>query len=239
MKKLVLTSVCALAVTAGAFAQGLVNWQAISFANMTAQTNATVASTFAPGSLPGGGTIGGAGTLTPGGFYYALLYSSYTGVQASAPTTAAQMTAAGWQAAGPTATNSGTAGRLFSTPSNNGLPVAGFVPGVTNSVMMAGWSANLGTTWTAAWNTIQNWATQSAGVVGPAFFGLSNTGYIATLDNSTVPGVTVFGINPTAAGLPIQSLNTQLFQLSAVPEPGTLALAALGGASLLLFRRKK
>jgi len=24
-----------------------------------------------------------------------------------------------------------------------------------------------------------------------------------------------------------------------VPEPGTLALAALGGASLLLFRRKK
>ncbi|HUC85517.1 MAG TPA: PEP-CTERM sorting domain-containing protein [Candidatus Acidoferrales bacterium] len=27
--------------------------------------------------------------------------------------------------------------------------------------------------------------------------------------------------------------------LTTVPEPGTLALAALGGASLLMFRRKK
>ena len=29
------------------------------------------------------------------------------------------------------------------------------------------------------------------------------------------------------------------FSLSAVPEPGTMALAALGGASMLLFRRRK
>jgi hypothetical protein len=42
------------------------------------------------------------------------------------------------------------------------------------------------------------------------------------------------GANPAVAltGLPDM-------ELTAIPEPGTLALAALGGASLLMFRRKK
>jgi hypothetical protein len=48
----------------------------------------------------------------------------------------------------------------------------------------------------------------------------------------------VFGTTATAQGLPIQSLLTPLY-LVPVPEPTTLALAGLGGLSLLLFRRQR
>jgi len=40
-------------------------------------------------------------------------------------------------------------------------------------------------------------------------------------------------------GTPSQLNAFANFSLSAVPEPGTMALAALGGASMLLFRRRK
>ena len=49
----------------------------------------------------------------------------------------------------------------------------------------------------------------------------------------------MFGTVNNVAGLPIDSLNTQLYFIIPVPEPGTMALAALGGLSLLAFRRKK
>jgi hypothetical protein len=45
MKKLVLTTACALALAGSGFAQGFVNWGSISFANVTAQTNGT---TYSP-----------------------------------------------------------------------------------------------------------------------------------------------------------------------------------------------
>ena len=52
------------------------------------------------------------------------------------------------------------------------------------------------------------------------------------------PGATVFGTAASAQGLPIFSLLTPLY-LVPVPEPTTLALAGLGGLSLLLFRRQR
>jgi hypothetical protein len=239
MKKLAITSVCAVSLTLGAYAQGLVNWGAISFANMTTQTNGTVASAFAPGAALTGGTQGvtAGAAANPSGFYYALLYTSFTGSQAAQPTNSAQLTA--WTSTGLGATNAPTAGRLAVINPNQGAPVTGFTPGVTNSIMMVGWSANLGTTWAAASAVIENWAAQGFGIVGPAFFGTSTTGYITTTDATTVPGVSPFNANPQIYGLPIQSLNTQLYYLSPVPEPATMALVAMGGASLLLFRRRK
>jgi hypothetical protein len=243
MKKLILTSVCALAVTAGAYAQGLVNWGSISFANVTAQTNATVRSVFTPAG-PLSGTAAGV-TASPangGAFYYTLLYSAWTGSQAAAPTTFAQLTA--WSSSGLYATNGNTAGRLAVMTPNSGAPVAAFTPGVTNNIMLVGWSANIGTlaggqTWAQVSSLLNNWATQGASVVGNAFLGITPIGYIATVDTTTSPGVGPFGSAAQTYGVPIQSLNTQLNELTIVPEPGTLALAALGGASLLLFRRRK
>jgi hypothetical protein len=70
------------------------------------------------------------------------------------------------------------------------------------------------------------------------FFGVSTTGFIAA-GSSSIAGATVFATAPVSGtGTPIFSLNTPLY-LVPVPEPTTLALAGLGGLSLLLFRRQR
>ena len=237
MKKLALTSVCAFALSIGANAQGLVNWGSISFANFTAQTNANNASVFTGGTAAGTGF----GSMAPGAagsFYFALLTKANSGSQSAQPTTIGSLSA--WSATGLTAANNAAAGRVTVIGANSGAAAAGLTPGVTKDIMMVGWSANLGTTYASAFNYLQNWATLGSTVVGNAFFGTSTTGFIATVDTTTSPGVGVFGSAPTGAGTPIQSLNTQLNQLVVpVPEPATVALASLGGLAMLALRRKK
>src|SRR5450432_1089288 len=105
--------------------------------------------------------------------------------------------------------------------------------------MLVGWSANLGTSWTIVSNEL---ATQTyVGILGSgaAFFGESATGFLSP--STSIPGAPVFGTSASQNGFPINSLNTQLYELPATiptPEPGTIALAGLGGLSLLLFRRR-
>jgi len=77
-----------------------------------------------------------------------------------------------------------------------------------------------------------------------ALVGTSLTGATAGYQG-VIAFANAFGGNPNAtpAGTPASltgwnTLNTNLV-LSPVPEPATMALAALGGASLLLFRRRK
>jgi hypothetical protein len=105
--------------------------------------------------------------------------------------------------------------------------------------MLVGWSGNLGTSWAAVANVLANWNTLGSGIVGQGFFGTSSTGYINPLLSTSSVGATMFGNGALSAqGLPIFSTLTQLNVLVPTPEPGTLALAALGGASLLMFRRR-
>ena len=75
---------------------------------------------------------------------------------------------------------------------------------------------------------------QLAGQQG--FFGVSTTGYTASGSRKS----RCYGVCNccNAQGLPIFSLLTPLY-LVPVPEPTTLALAGLGGLSLLLFRRQR
>jgi hypothetical protein len=99
-----------------------------------------------------------------------------------------------------------------------------------------------------------SFAQSTIGLASPVVTG--GNGYLALVGTEvggTHPGwsgVVAFanplGGNPAAvpAGTPAllsgwNTLNENLVLSAAVPEPGTLALAALGGASLLLFRRKK
>jgi len=231
MKKLVLTIGCALAVSGAAFAQGFVNWSAITSTAVTAVTNAATYSSLSP--LFGGGAATGAtatgGTLGAGGFYLELLYSAYSGSQAAVPSTWAQLEA--WSDAGAEGQSSAAAGKLTPISGSAGYTVP-WSPGTTDSIVLVMWSANLGSTWAAAQASLNNWA---ADPILNAYLGVSQTGYITTL--STTPGSVVFATAATAQGLPIESLGTQLYALQ-VPEPATMALAGLGGLALLLIRRR-
>ena len=242
MKKTIVTSLLALTVIGGAFAQGTVNWGsgAIAGNTFTAQTNSVNYSPLFGGAATGlgAGAAVGATATTATGFYYAMLYTNQplAGTAISAPGSLAALN--GWSSAGLSATNStSTAGRILTSGqgSANTVPWAN---GSTNYIMMVGWSANLGTSWSAADATISS-PSLLGNVVGPAYFGMSSIGYINP-GTSTTLGVNAFASSSTgvAYGVPIFSLNTQLY-LIPVPEPGTMALAALGGASLLLFRRRK
>jgi len=235
MKKIVLTTVCVLAMTGAAFAQGLVNWGSISFGAMTAQTNSTTYSPFFGGGSAVGGAVGGTSGSSLN-TYYELLYTSYTvgGPAATIPTFASLLT---WSDSGLTATNAGSTGRLTPVNGNSSAAVP-WAAGVTDSIVLIGWSANLGSSWGVVSNELKSGSYQTVLAGQQGFFGVSTTGYL-TGSVAPAPGAAVFNNAATANGLPIFSLNTQLNLLPTVPEPATMALMGLGGLSLLLFRRQR
>ena len=150
-------------------------------------------------------------------FYYALFYSTTA-------TTVATMTQLG-----SLGTNTVTAGRLTGgTGSANAPVLTGVGIGANVNIILAGWSANLGNNYTVAANIAANPAGFPGGYFGQSLLATMVAGGGAT------PIPTVMG---TIAGSQIPGF--LLNALDPVPEPGTMALAALGGASLLLFRRKK
>lgn len=232
MKKLALTSICALALAGAAFAQGNVNWGGISFAYMTGVTNTGISPLFGG---TGSGGVSGSTSTGADAFYYELLYTGYSGSQATITSLSSLLS---WSDSGLTATNAtASAGRLV--PVNGS--VAAQVPwnaGTTDSIVLVGWSANLGSTWSTVSNELATGTFTSVLDGQTGFFGVSATGYISPYTTSTSPGATLFGNAATTQGLPIDSPGTELYALP-VPEPTTMALAGLGSLSLFLFRRRK
>jgi hypothetical protein len=247
MKKLVLTSVCTLAVASGAFAQGAITWASISAGFATSVTNSTQTSVLGVG---GGGATGQGGSsatgVTGNGYYYELLFTTYSGSTAPQPTTVSQL--ATWTDTGLEATNGTTGGRLAPIAPLADYNITGFsdataTPNGTNSIMLVGWSANLGSTYALALAALQNGTYLTLGA--PSFFGESTPGYIQGFANGTSPGASPFGNGGlTGAGRPIYNSATgggtpiQMYILP-VPEPSTIAMAAFGGLSLLALRRRK
>lgn len=241
MKKLVLTTIAVVGVSSLAFAQGYVNWSTTPGASVIGNTN-TINYSGLSAALGGGAATQQANAaqgVTQGGassaasvYYYTLLYST---VDTTTPTTLTDL-AANWSATGLMATNGATGnGRLnIANPAPINLVDPSYAGGNLN-FMMVGWSANLGTAYSGVLTDLQNWLTVNGTVVGPAFFGDGAVGSLP-ISTSSSAGTTVIGAglvyNPSSAPLVLN-------ELQATPEPGTLALAALGGASLLLFRRKK
>jgi hypothetical protein len=117
----------------------------------------------------------------------------------------------------------GPVGTLTMNPDN-------WAAGTSGSYIIVGWSATLGITWsTVSSELADDWDN----VTDPTknyFFGVSTIG-TGTPTASPSPADNLWN-----AGAPGFAL--ALYEIP-VPEPGTLALAAFGGASLLLFRRRK
>ena len=122
-------------------------------------------------------------------------------------------------------TNQTSAGRVFG---GSGLVVQNWAAGVNRSFVIAGWSANLGTTWNPAWLT-GDFGGASTGFFGTSPIVASAAAGGALPDGSSLPPLNMWG---GTSGL------QSGFNLAPIPEPTTLALAGLGAAALLIFRRR-
>ena len=225
MKKTLVTIALGISALTG-FSQGTIVFQNIS------ATYAITTNTAAFGSGLSG-VSGSVSSSTP--FYYALLYKTYTG----SLTTNYAGTSAGWTFA-EYGTNVSTGG-IKAPGGSTGAAITGLTApsGSTYDTageyyyLIAGWSASLGTTWTAVQSQLNtlNWSANG-------FFGVSQLAYgYSGGGPNTLLAPSVFGVSTGMPGGLAGGFN--LYSVAAVPEPGTLALAALGGASLLLFRRRK
>ena len=158
-------------------------------------------------------------------------------------------TASGWTLAPSfTATNySLGAGAIRGTGGNGGAAVSTIPlnPGPSYSsgnpaqafyYLIFGWSANLGGSGAAS--TILGEATSGIWSA-PGYYGFSAVGQdVSGNPAASLAAVNLFGNPTTISGFGLSS-GFDLLSVTSTPEPGTMALAALGGASLLLFRRRK
>jgi len=127
------------------------------------------------------------------------------------------------------ATNTAAGSKLG--PATYQPSVPGWAAGATMFYEVAGWSSSLGTTFKNSWLVGNAPAAANSPVWGSAgFFGLSGIASgVATA--SPAPPFPLFG----GTGLAGFVLNG----VGAVPEPTSMALAGLGAAALLIFRRRK
>jgi hypothetical protein len=178
------------------------------------------------------GVVGNAGTGSSS-YYYAVLDST----AGSAPSTSqsALGNSSIWTYSGIFAPNapltkgginapSTTTALNWAAPSGSTYSTAG-----DDYFVIVGWSAIEGNSWSTVSTELEN-----GSLVAGGFFGVSPVAQdYAGGGAASLPTVNLWGTGATGQGL------TSGFDLYAVPEPTTLALSALGGLSLLAFRRKK
>jgi len=232
MKKTLLT-LAIVASAAAAYAQGFVYFS--NSGNTHVSTNSAVGGAAAGTLAANAGTVGTT-------YYFALFISSTApgataAISGTSASTYAFQNGSGWTFDNPSstagylgaayATNNGTAGQFTATdqdPANSSQTL--LASGAAQYFVVVGWSANIGSTLTAlasylADPTVTGWVGQSA-ASGSILPGTPSGSEVAVMGKNApgIPGFTLGEVVPT-------------------PEPATMALAAIGGASLLLFRRKK
>jgi PEP-CTERM motif len=160
----------------------------------------------------------------------------WTGVGAPTVNSSSDLLNAGWVDAGAYGAN-GTS-----------TPTKGYISGSPTTVTSGNWNTG-GTSydivvgWTSTeagqnWNTIKGFITSGiwTDATSTGAFGYSAIGQ-TTAAISPAPAAAVFGSSPSIASAFI--LQNSLVQPVSTPEPSTMALAGLGGAAMLLFRRRK
>jgi hypothetical protein len=235
MKKIITTIAVVAVGMAMAQAQGLVKIYSTSVGIVTN----TAVSSFIGGNQQGG-TFGKTATAT-GGFYYELLVAPMSTFSAGTLASTNPLSA-GWIT--PTfglGSNYITAGSITGPGANSGAAINPWANGGSSATsdtmgtemqyLLVGWSSSLGNNWATVSNELAT-ASLPAG-----FFGVSQMGYGFSGGGGTpASGATsIWGVSASMPG----GLTTPFTLFSTVPEPTSLALAALGGASLLLFRRRK
>jgi hypothetical protein len=228
-------------MAAGVFAQGYVSLANNS--SLLVLTNGGVSSQFGWGNDSASAGAGEAPNTTA--YLLAVLVQPYDGTI----TTDTNVWDGSWSFTGLITSNlqSGTAGRiapLLNVQANN------WPAGVTNQVIIVGWSVNMGSTWNDVSNLII--AAEALGGFGwfvgselpvdaPVYFGVSSVGFISASPSGfgfsiwSASGPTVYG-NPISSGFTLYDLP---LTINAVPEPSMITLACFGGLSLLLFRRRR
>jgi hypothetical protein len=138
-------------------------------------------------------------------------------------------TSAGWTAVH-AATNQPSGGRLYGNyeDGGNAAQIAGFAAGATADFAIVGWSSTIGTTWAEAQTWLNSGKTSANGYFGVNTAVANDIG----LANIGGPYNSLFG---TVPGL----MSGWGLSYYAVPEPSSFALAGLGAAALLIFRRRK
>jgi len=133
--------------------------------------------------------------------------------------------------------NSTSSAGVIANSSDNKSPIGTLgLPGTSAGetdvwLKIAGWTASFGTDWSAA-------KTASVSGSGNAYFGETIVINTLALGPSAGPGnalwLTATGTDPAKFHGGFALLTT-----AAIPEPSTMALAGMGIASLLIFRRRK
>jgi len=226
MKKL-LTLTALLGATALSFGQGSVNFGNGVSAITHVSTNATLG-----GAASGGGKIAG----SVGSYYFALFVADSTVTSAGTAGIYGALDPTltpGWvQVANTYGTNTGVVGRFNGNPDSNDVIIAGRATGSSASFIVVGWSSSVaGADWAAAktWIDLAQ-ASGTAPTLG--WTGASAVATSVQLGGGLTPIGTIFG---SAAG----QVAGPLLQVQNVPEPTSFALAGLGAAALLIFRRRK
>jgi hypothetical protein len=220
MKKLILTMAAIVGVAGYTYGQGQIVFGATaSAATQVSTNNGTV------------GKIGGAA----GEWEFALFRSSNTNkvdVNGTTSTSGKPLvtpwTDPGWTFTGVLATNSGTAGRFAVTDPNVGyVTISGAAVGSFQNYVIYGWNTAVGG---GTLNSLINAYNNNA----PGLFGGASA--IAVALQMGDNGATIFN-NNVIGGLSYQTPGWQLAPVI-VPEPATFALAGLGAAAMLIFRRR-